>query len=271
MDLKDEIAMIACMFPNANELVGHGFDPHDSLEALPENVLITLTLPSGGRPIVLDLSISQDYPAEPPLYSVGCSDFSREFQAQLHEDLVQIVTKDFSGQPSLLAIVQHVQTMAELVTTRHQAQPTSTQPTSTQTTLAREYIWSHHLYSKTKRKFILDTARNNSLSGFSCPGKPGIIVVEGEELGVRDFSSRVKSLTWQRIRTRHYESESCKSLAELESTRKFEKFKELAFQNGSSTHLDRSALLEYMTAHKQQQEFYILLGMETNDEGDPEP
>ncbi|RWS01857.1 RWD domain-containing protein 2A-like protein [Dinothrombium tinctorium] len=40
--------------------------------------------------------------------------------------------------------------------------------------LSRIWIFSHHIYSNTKRKDIVDRAKQLSLSGFSRPGKPGV-------------------------------------------------------------------------------------------------
>lgn len=44
---------------------------------------------------------------------------------------------------------------------------------------ARLWIYSHHIYSKVKRREILDLAHEFHLTGFCLPGKPGMICVEG--------------------------------------------------------------------------------------------
>ena len=43
---------------------------------------------------------------------------------------------------------------------------------------ARYWIYSHHIYSKIKRKDMLDMAREYDVTGFCLPGKPGIICIE---------------------------------------------------------------------------------------------
>jgi len=63
----------------------------------------------------------------------------------------------------------------------------------------RVWIHSHHIYNKHKRKFLVDTADQLSLSGFSCPGKPGFICVEGHEVDCDEYWARVRQLTWQKI------------------------------------------------------------------------
>jgi hypothetical protein len=44
---------------------------------------------------------------------------------------------------------------------------------------ARYWIYSHHIYSKIKRREILDLANEFSITGFCLPGRPGIICAEG--------------------------------------------------------------------------------------------
>jgi hypothetical protein len=42
----------------------------------------------------------------------------------------------------------------------------------------RYWIYSHHIYSKVKRRSLQELAEQFRLSGFCLPGKPGIICVE---------------------------------------------------------------------------------------------
>uniref|UniRef100_A0A1I7XA49 Anamorsin homolog n=1 Tax=Heterorhabditis bacteriophora TaxID=37862 RepID=A0A1I7XA49_HETBA len=71
------------------------------------------------------------------------------------------------------------------------------------TTYARFYIFSHHLYSITKRTKILQLAKELGLSGFSTPGKPAVILVEGELRDCQTFWSNIKTWNWMRISLRH--------------------------------------------------------------------
>ena len=43
----------------------------------------------------------------------------------------------------------------------------------------RDIIYFHHIYNKQKRKNILSWASELNLTGLSCPGKPGLIIIEG--------------------------------------------------------------------------------------------
>ena len=54
----------------------------------------------------------------------------------------------------------------------------------------RLWIYSHHIYNKTKRKNILEWSKELGLSGFSMPGKPGVVCVEGLQSTCEEFWSR---------------------------------------------------------------------------------
>ena len=49
------------------------------------------------------------------------------------------------------------------------------------TELGLRLLWFHHIKSQTKRRDIVDWARELGLRGFCKPGYPGIIVCEGEQ------------------------------------------------------------------------------------------
>ena len=57
-------------------------------------------------------------------------------------------------------------------------------------TFTRMWIYSHHIYSKEKRKCILEWAKELNLTGFSMPGKPGVICVEGIQEHCEDYWQR---------------------------------------------------------------------------------
>jgi hypothetical protein len=55
------------------------------------------------------------------------------------------------------------------------------------------------IYSLNKRKNIIEWAKDLQLNGFSKPGKPGVICVEGNHLNVLEYLTRLKSMNWQRL------------------------------------------------------------------------
>lgn len=65
--------------------------------------------------------------------------------------------------------------------------------------LERIWIYSHHIKSSSKRQELIHQARQLQLSGFSRPGKPGIICVEGRPEQVQEYWRTIKALRWQKI------------------------------------------------------------------------
>ncbi|KAI1286201.1 RWD domain-containing protein 2B [Halotydeus destructor] len=65
--------------------------------------------------------------------------------------------------------------------------------------LCRQWIYSHHIYSTGKRKLIQELCHSLDLTGFSRPGKPGFICVEGQVDDVNEFWLRIRFENWQRI------------------------------------------------------------------------
>jgi len=92
----------------------------------------------------------------------------------------------------------------------------------------RLWIYSHHLKSKTKRQDIVKWAKELDLSGFSLPGRPGIICVEGLQTDTSQFWKIVRQWSWHRINVRTTETETAQ-LSELDAFRRFKEFRELIF------------------------------------------
>lgn len=72
--------------------------------------------------------------------------------------------------------------------------------------IKRVVIWSHHLLATSKRKDIQAWSKELSLSGYSRPGHPGSIFVEGDEDQVDEFIRRLKQLRWQALQVRGEET-----------------------------------------------------------------
>uniref|UniRef100_A0A182QI58 RWD domain-containing protein n=1 Tax=Anopheles farauti TaxID=69004 RepID=A0A182QI58_9DIPT len=86
----------------------------------------------------------------------------------------------------------------------------------------RLWIYSHHLKSKAKRQTIIKTARDLELSGFSRPGKPAIICVEGHQCDTQEFWRTIKHLKWQKIQIKLCETEVVGSEKQMVDLRHFE-------------------------------------------------
>ncbi|KAK9765090.1 RWD domain-containing protein 2B, variant 2 [Basidiobolus ranarum] len=58
--------------------------------------------------------------------------------------------------------------------------------------IGRALLWMHHIKNPNKRKDIVHWADELQLNGFSKPGYPGIVVVEGLDENVQEYISRLK-------------------------------------------------------------------------------
>ena len=75
--------------------------------------------------------------------------------------------------------VDHLEASAQESATNTRSPAKKNVPEREPDTFSRFWIFSHHIYSKTKRKMILEWSKELKLSGFSMPGKPGVIFAEG--------------------------------------------------------------------------------------------
>lgn len=123
-----------------------------------------------------------------------CSGLSRAQQTQLHTDLNAYLVENCQGEVCVLSAVDWVKDNLQLFIKKSlSAAPTpkkdfaSAQPRDF---FSRLWIYSHHIYNKVKRKNILEWSRELGLSGFSMPGKPGIVCVEGPQPACEEFWSR---------------------------------------------------------------------------------
>ena len=132
-------------------------------------------------------------------------------------------------------------------------------------TFTRMWIYSHHIYSKIKRKDILDYSSELRLSGFSMPGKPGIIVIEGLDDDVEEFWYRIRSMNWKRLVMKEKTQETC-AYADVEKHRKFEGFQEKSFEprggKGREYHMDLGMLLEFLKESGFEDKFKLYFGVE---------
>ena len=115
---------------------------------------------------------------------------------------------------------------------------------------------------------IIDTARELDLTGFSAPGKPGIICVEGHKSNADSFWQRIRSLQWQRITLTHREDHALSN--DVDSLRHFESFEEKCFvsqhsSSGHGTHLDRGQLLLFLQQYGCKEVFRFFFGIDGKD------
>lgn len=132
------------------------------------------------------------------IFSIRSVLLSRSQQAQLNTDLTTYLQKNCLGDVCILNAAEWVREHAS----GYVSKDTTPAPTPGSTgqpvdlILTRLWIYSHHIYNKCKRKNILEWAKELSLSGFSMPGKPGVVCVEGPQSACEEFWSRLAFATF---------------------------------------------------------------------------
>lgn len=132
-------------------------------------------------------------------------------------------------------------------------------------TLCRMWIYSHHIYNKFKRKEIVESSEDLKLTGFSLPGKPGFICVEGYKKDCNEFFQHLKHMSWKKISLVREETEESGEV-DLKKFRKFDDFCEVCFNvrrgPAKEYHMDMGHFLKYLTEHDCAYAFQDLFGLE---------
>lgn len=128
---------------------------------------------------------------------------------------------------------------------------------------ARLWLYSHHIYSKTKRKNILDLCKDNHLTGFCMPGKPGIVCLEGQLDICNDVWSIIKQWNWKKINVNFQEDQELPDFASLDKWKKFDKFEEIGFVKSETRdyHMDMGEFYKYLQSHDVDYMFKELFGI----------
>ncbi|KAM5335755.1 RWD domain-containing protein 2B isoform 1-T3 [Glossophaga mutica] len=276
-----ELDLLVSMFPGENELVVNDqlavAELKDciekrSMEGRSSKVYFTINMNldvSAGAVVAFSLAcfLPFKYPAVLPEITVRSLSLSRSQQTQLNTDLTAHLQKNCLGDVCVLHAADWVREHAPSYVGRDTA-PLPAPGGAVQPillVLTRLWIYSHHIYNKCKRKHILEWAKELSLSGFSMPGKPGVVCVEGLQSACEEFWSRLRKLNWKRILIRHQEDIPFDGTNdEMERQRKFSGFEEKVFSvNGArGNHMDFGQLYQFLNAKGCGGVFQMFFGVE---------
>ncbi|XP_023118688.2 RWD domain-containing protein 2B [Amphiprion ocellaris] len=225
--------------------------------------------------VILSCAYPSEYPSVLPEITVRCSSLSRAQQTELQTHLNVYLTENCQGEVCVLSAVDWVKDNLQVFINKSlftapvsKKEPASSQP---QEVFSRLWIYSHHIYNKSKRKNILEWSKELCLSGFSMPGKPGIVCVEGPQSACEEFWSRVKVLTWKKIMIRHREDipldrqgEDSRTVESIDSLRKFTGFEEAMFDphGNRGNHMDLGQLYQFLNEKGCCDVFQIYFGIE---------
>ncbi|XP_040279101.1 RWD domain-containing protein 2B isoform X2 [Bufo bufo] len=279
-----ELDLLSSMFPNEEEFsitdqlaLAELRDYTETRTTVPPSFQIqfTLTMKLGDtdsvqHTLTLHCSYPPHYPNVPPEIVVRSPSLVRSHQTQLNSDLTAYLRSNCNGDVCILSATEWLQDNAE--TYLHSVTPTDNvqgAAPSEDAMFTRLWIYSHHIYNKQKRKYILEWSKELGLSGFSMPGKPGIVCVEGAQESCEEFWSRIRKLTWKRILIRHREDVQLSSSAsaaqtEIQVLRKFPALEEKAFDvHGSrGNHMDLGQLYQFLQGKGCAEVFPMYFGIE---------
>ncbi|KAM5181932.1 RWD domain-containing protein 2B [Mantella aurantiaca] len=281
-----ELDLLSSMFPSEEEFVVTDQLALAELREFAEKqtsvtptftIQFTLTVKldcnAANVPDVLSLHCSYPphYPSVPPDIVVRSSSLLRSQQTQLHSDLNTYLKTNFNGDVCILSVVEWVKDngftyLNPVSSSDHQ---NGTLVTLEDSVFTRLWIYSHHIYNKQKRKYIMEWSEELGLSGFSMPGKPGIVCVEGAQESCEEFWSRVRKLTWKRILIRHREDVPLTSPPSdvhitIQKHRKFPPLKEMAFDahGARGNHMDLGQLYHFLQERGCSDVFPMYFGIE---------
>ncbi|XP_053420918.1 RWD domain-containing protein 2B isoform X2 [Nycticebus coucang] len=276
-----ELDLLASMFPGENELIVNDQLALAELKACIEKrtmegrsskVYFTINMNldlSEGTMVMFSLAciLPFKYPAVLPEITVRSILLSRSQQTQLNTDLNTYLQKNCLGDVCILNATEWVREHGSGYVRKDISSSSITVSTvqAVDLILTRLWIYSHHIYNKCKRKNILEWAKELSLSGFSMPGKPGVVCVEGPQSACEEFWSRLRKLNWKRILIRHREDIPFDGTNdEMEKQRKFSIFEEKVFSvsGARGNHMDFGQLYQFLNAKGCGDVFQMFFGVE---------
>lgn len=267
-----EIEMLQAMFPGKKEVT---FDDPSLLLDIEEYVNTCGKSPSHLRflsfnmnlDMIIDenctekkllfklmISLPSNYPEIYPNISVISNELSRTSLSQLNEKMMSYMSELDYGEVLLLNLVTWLQeNVSTFYVTKEETVKSCEEKKEEE--LVSMWLYMHHIYNKEKRKDIIHWAEELELTGFSLPGKPGVVHVEGYASNIDEYFTRLRRLSWQRM--------SCK-VKEKCKKRIFTAFEELSFKvNGlRENHMDMGQFFLYLKERDLGCMFIELFGVE---------
>lgn len=207
-----------------------------------------------------------EYPSVTPCVFTRCENMDRNSHSQLNEDLQQFILGLDRGEICLFSVIEWIQeNFGKFLKKQVTVKTRKKKETEYHKSFSRLWIYSHHIYSKFKRRDILDWAHEMKLTGFSLPGKPGIICVEGYSEDIDDYWSRLRALNWKKICVRERENIEIGE-KDIKQFRKFDNFEEKVFEaragKAREYHMDMGLFCDFLNDHKLGHIFSVYFGVD---------
>ena len=219
------------------EGVGEGTE----VQALGELVFsFSLTLEDDkNTPVVIDFTLPSGYPShERPSVRVRVGEGSRARNQYITAsacDFVREQEEETEGEMCIMETIQYILENAGGVGEEYDKRsnaPKVKESKEQSATFVRQYIYSHHIRGKIKRRDMKALSKQYDLTGFVLVSKPGVILIEGWEENVSAFWVEIRTWQWKRIMSKMTDEVP---FVASEETPTFQEFirKERAFQDFS--------------------------------------
>lgn len=263
----DEIEMLQSIFCNPGEMkiADHSIsaDMFDYLdgkcEQLSQKLEFTITIPISNaiKSLELQFELPHTYPSlEQPCITVRTTlnvsnklHIENEIKRKIYEYIAseEVDRSTVYIYPIMVWLQENVDKIIANATKTLTAEKQSPEHKNIDSPIEMERLWiySHHLKSTQKRQDILKLSKDLDLSGFSKPGKPGIICVEGVKENTQEFWKIVRQWAWQRITIRISEIKS-KPQSKCNQFRRFDQFRETLYNDEDSDSVAPINMSEFM-------------------------
>lgn len=267
-----ELELLKSMYPNSEDIVITDNkvlqDIQNFLENktdyTPNHLDFVINLLINKLKLEICVNLPSLYPNEEPDIYVRCNQLNRQQEKSLNSDLSEHIKNNYQADVCLYTVISWLQENVDIYTNKTVHDDKSEVDEEARTVeykFVRYWIFSHHIYNKRKREDIVKKAKDLKLTGFSLPGKPGVICIEGMDSDCNEWWRDIKSMSWKKIGIRKTE---LFEPSEQQNQQKFFKFEELHFPNTASRltkHADMSGFSKYLEERGLMQAFNELFGL----------
>ncbi|XP_014787219.1 RWD domain-containing protein 2B [Octopus bimaculoides] len=209
--------------------------------------------------------LPHEYPTVRPEIFIRSPNMPKENLKELKDATDDYMQTIEAGDICIGIILQWLEENASKYMGKVEEKPEITNDGKVDKLFVRLWIYSHHIFSKFKRRDLIDWGQELKLSGFSMPGKPGVICVEGHSSQVEEFWYRVRRLNWRKIAIKEKE-EIDMGDADVEQFCKFCAFEEKVFDaragKGREYHMDLGKFYEFLEKKDLGYIFSLYFGVE---------
>lgn len=147
--------------------------------------------------IEIQVVLPRLYPTTEPRMFIRSNQLTPSQQISLNSDLKLFLSSLERGRICVLEGILWISNIVSEYSVDEEKIKVKTNRTNVNKLFSRYWIYSHHIYSKEKRKHILTLAKQYNVTGFCLGGKPGIICGEGWHDDCNEWWQNVSKIKWK--------------------------------------------------------------------------